>query len=413
MQAAPLALAPAAPRVLVAKDFAAYPPRARTLAVQYLDLLNVLSLPFAAILLREVISYDWRFPAERADLDRQLSMLQGLPRADLIVRTSGFAAISLSTELQQQDYAASPGVFMDSFTAWLWSSGQMESFRQAAEAYANFLSSANPMPRPHMRRLTIVVVGQGVSALSAQSQSQLFSKLRPHGTHFTRVDPANGLAILLDAASKRAAVQSPANDYLHWYIDGGPGQPAPGLTQISYAALQQPLEILLKRIQSEIDSGSMGPERLRSTIAQLKPEEIGLRNNPVLDRFSLSLLTEGSGTQIFSTTFVQWAARECIRRAQPETLVLRFAPRREVAPMNVMLSSANSPTLDPMGSLTDADMGAFYTWINLNRLSGADEMSFVAWFEDHGQALVIGPGLPRGTSSDSHMTMHQVLALVT
>jgi hypothetical protein len=34
----------------------------------------------------------------------------------------------------------------------------------------------------------------------------------------------------------------------------------------------------------------------------------------------------GSGTQIFSTTFVQWAARECLRRAQPETIVLHYAP---------------------------------------------------------------------------------------
>jgi len=47
----------------------------------------------------------------------------------------------------------------------------------------------------------------------------------------------------------------------------------------------------------------------------------------VLNRFQLSVLTEGSGTQIYSTTFVQWAARELLRRAQPLTLLARFAPR--------------------------------------------------------------------------------------
>jgi hypothetical protein len=46
----------------------------------------------------------------------------------------------------------------------------------------------------------------------------------------------------------------------------------------------------------------------------------------VLSRFQVSVLTEGSGTQVFSTTFVQWAAREAFRRAQPLTLLLRFAP---------------------------------------------------------------------------------------
>ena len=40
----------------------------------------------------------------------------------------------------------------------------------------------------------------------------------------------------------------------------------------------------------------------------------------VMQRFDVSLLTEGSGTQIFSTSFAQWAAREALRRAQPLTL---------------------------------------------------------------------------------------------
>ena len=47
----------------------------------------------------------------------------------------------------------------------------------------------------------------------------------------------------------------------------------------------------------------------------------------MLTRFQLSLLTEGSGTQVFATTFVQWAAREALRRAQPITLLARFTPR--------------------------------------------------------------------------------------
>ena len=46
----------------------------------------------------------------------------------------------------------------------------------------------------------------------------------------------------------------------------------------------------------------------------------------MLDRFQVKLLTEGSGTQIFSTTFAQWTAREALRRAQSQTLLVRFAP---------------------------------------------------------------------------------------
>jgi len=79
----------------------------------------------------------------------------------------------------------------------------------------------------------------------------------------------------------------------------------------------------------------MGPEFLRTLMARLRPADLGFSaaDDPVLDRFQVKLLTEGSGTQIFSTTFTQWAAREALRRAQPHTLLVRFAPRQRQKPM--------------------------------------------------------------------------------
>ena len=131
----------------------------------------------------------------------------------------------------------------------------------------------------------------------------------------------------------------------------------------------------------------------------------------ILERFEVSLLAEGSGTQIFSTVFAQWAARETLRRAQPLTLLVRFAPRQRQKPMNEMLSgvSANSE-FDFIGSLIDADMGAYYNWVNQQRLPGAEQSSFVVWFEGHNQALTIGPSTPRGTQSTSAVDLSQLLA---
>ena len=66
--------------------------------------------------------------------------------------------------------------------------------------------------------------------------------------------------------------------------------------------------------------------------------------------------------------------------------------------MNELLSANNDQIeVDPIGSLVDADMGAYYNWLNQQRLPGADQSSFVVWFEDHGEALAIGPAMPRGT----------------
>ena len=150
-------------------------------------------------------------------------------------------------------------------------------------------------------------------------------------------------------------------------------------------------------------------------LAQMKMEEVGLDagRDPVLNRFQLSLLTEGSGTQVFSTTFVQWAAREVLRRAQPLTVVTRYAPRQREKQMNELLAERQrAPELDPRGSLIDADMGAYYTWLNQQRLSGEGDSAFLAWFEDHDEAVAIAPKLERGKRSDIPIELAELIARI-
>ena len=67
--------------------------------------------------------------------------------------------------------------------------------------------------------------------------------------------------------------------------------------------------------------------------------------------------------------------------------------------MNELLSGTRvNAELDPVGSLVDGDMGSYYTYLNQQRLTGAEKSSFLVWFEGHNQALAIGPAMPRGTS---------------
>jgi hypothetical protein len=133
-----------------------------------------------------------------------------------------------------------------------------------------------------------------------------------------------------------------------------------------------------------------------------------------MDRFTRSIYAEGSGTQIFSTVFAQWAARETLRRAQPVSLIVRFGTRQRQQPMNAMLAvNTGSEEADPAGSLVDADMGAYYTWVNLTRLSGSEQSRFLAWSEGYNQAVAIGPGLPRGTESSQPIELERLLNLVS
>ena len=279
-----------------------------------------LPLSFLAALLREVIEYDFKFPAERVAIDHELANLSSLSSAQLAEWFHPFSALSLSSNLERLDWVNHPAQFVEQESAYLWSTHQLDAFRQAAMGYGDRLRSAFPAEPLPVRRLGIAVIGQGVAAYD----SPLFRNLRAHGTCFTQIKPDHGLDLLLAGVEARA--KSHPVPYGHWYVEGGtPARQAPLLTNVGYQALEPVRANLLKYMQTEIGHPGMGPEELRSNLARLLPEDLGIdkAGDPVLDRFQVKLFTEGSGTQIFSTTFAQWTTREALRRAQPLTLLVR------------------------------------------------------------------------------------------
>ncbi len=389
------------PSDLNAGQFSKYPPEARRLAVTHIHLLASLPLGFLPLLLRELIAYDWKFPAERRELDNQFIYLSGLSPNQLTATMAAFAKLHLSPQLERADWVNEPAQFSEQFTAHLWATHQIDAFRAAAIEYVHEVNLAAPPPPATIPRLSIVIIGEGVIA----TKYPLFRKLRPQGVYFTNVDPKNGWAAISDAIAAR--VTTHPIPFGHWYIDGATtrGLDSPACTCISYDSMQPVRAALIKKMRQVMQPGGGGPEVLRTLLAQMRPEDLGLNGTgeaAVLNRFQVSILTEGSGTQLFSTTFVQWSAREALRRAQPVTLLARFAPRQREQSMKELLAGVQqTPIPDPEGSLIDADMAAYYTWINLQRLPGADRSSFLVWFENHNQVLAISPSLPRGKTNDS------------
>lgn len=389
------------PSQLTASSFNGYPPEARALAAKNIAILTRLPLAFVPLLLRELIVYDWKFPSERGELERQFTYLGNSLQAAM----SSFAQLKLTRALEQTDWVNSPATFSEQLSAHLWATHQIDAFRAAAVEYVGKVSASAPDPPLPTHRLGIAVVGQGV----AKNDYRLFRKLRAQGTYFTHVN--GSVTALLDAVAARSKTHPVP--YGHWYIDGGANLPAPaGVTQISYQSLSAPRAALQNRMQKTYEAAVFDPEAFRTMLAQLKPEEAGLAGgDAVLNRFALSLLTEGSGTQVFSTTFVQWAAREALRRAQPLTIFARFAPRQRENQMNELLAEhQRKPELDPQGSLIDADMGAYYTWLNQQRLPGEEKSAFLAWFEDHPEAVAIAPGMERGKQSDAPVDLADLIA---
>lgn len=395
------------PKDLVPETFNGYPPEAKRLAVTRIATLQKLPLAFVPLLLRELIAYDWKFPAERRDVERQLVYLGRLSPAELADAMASFAKLSLTRELEKSDWINSPAAFSEQLTAHLWATHQIDPFRQAAVVYVRNSTAAVPDESPATHRLGIVVIGQGVE----RTDYRLFRKLSVHGVSYSKVNPANGMVTLMEAVAQRASAHP--EPYGHWYIDGGAPVPsAKGVARVSYAALAGPRTALQGRMQRTYEASVFDPEAFRSMLARTRPEDVGLGGgvDAVLDRFQLSLLTEGSGTQVFATTFVQWAAREALRRAQPLTILVRFAPRQREKPMNELLAEAqHKPELDPEGSLVDADMGAYYTWLNQQRLADAERTKFLVWFENHGDAVVVGPSFERGKRDDRPIELGELV----
>ena len=394
------------PEQLTPASFRGYPPEARQLATGEIALLQRLPLAFVPLLLRELIVYDWKFPSERADLARQFRYLESLDGAAFRAAMQAFAQLKLTHELEQIDWVNAPALFSEQLSAHLWATHQIDAFRTAAVDYVRQSTASAPDPPLATHRLGIAVIGQGVG----QNDYRLFRKLRPQGTYFTQVR-GGSVEALLEVVAKRAAANP--MPYAHWYVDGGsPLAVRAGVTRVSWDALSAPRAALQTRMQKTYEASVFDPEAFRTMLARMQPEEAGLGGgDQVLNRFELSLLTEGSGTQVFSTTFVQWAAREALRRAQPLTLLTRYAPRQREKQMNELLAEhQRPPDLDPRGSLIDADMGAYYTWLNQQRLAGDDRAAFLAWFEGHGEAVAIGPGMERGKRSDAPVELAELAA---
>jgi hypothetical protein len=388
-----------------------YPPEARGVALAHLYLLRTLPSAFTPLLLQQIQEYDWRFPAERREITGQLAYLEALTLEQRGAVLAGFARLRLPAHWSGRQVASDPGESAEQLASYLWATHQMDAFREASSAYMSSYRATARDRELATRRLGVAIIGQGVD----QSSYPLFRKLRSHGTYFTNVASANGLRILLEAVAARSMEHREA--FAHWYVEGGlPQQRAPAvppLLVISYEQLRPARQAVLAKMNQEIRAGIAGPEPLLSVLHKLRPEDLGLpagAGQSVLSHFVASLLTAGSGTQIFSTTFVQWTVRELWRRAQPLTILARFAPRQRERPMNeLLMREPTKPELDPMGSLIDADMGAFYMWLDEQRLPGAKQSSFLAWFEGHNQALVVGPGLPANTASDQSVEMQWLL----
>jgi hypothetical protein len=248
--------------------FTGYPPQARKLVAAYVSTLQRLPLAYVPSLLREVIEYDFKFPAERKALEKELANLSSLSQEQTKTWFQGFAEIQLSPELEKSDWVNAPAPFVENLSAHLWTTHQLDAFRVAALDYADRLHAVVYPEQPVIPRLGITVIGQG----AASAEEPLFRKLRPHGAYFSSVKPEGGLETLLRAVADRA--QAHPIPFGHWYIEGGEtAAHDTALTCVYYGRIGPALADLSEK--THIEHPGMGPEALRTLAARLRPADLG------------------------------------------------------------------------------------------------------------------------------------------
>lgn len=395
------------PAELTAVSFATYPAAGRAFAVEHLSFLRRLPLAVCPSFLRQIQTFDTSFPAEQRSLACQCEALGALPEDRYARLTAALVSLQLPMPMQATDWVQNPAAFITEMTALLWSSGQMNQFRAGIDA----LFAAIPARADETPRLVFAVLGKGAQVVPEKT----LRKLRRQGVLLTALKTDSAFADMRQAMLSHAtAVPEP---YAHWYVDGGSLFPQvlqdlPHATSLSYEQLGGLRERVLERMQALIASGNGGAEGMRTQLTGTSAQEAGagsLTSDPVLQRFYTELFTESSGPQIFSTSFVQWTGRELARRAQPRTLLLRYTPRAEHRDMNEMFAAKGEASLDPQGSFRDAEMGAYYNWIEMNRITAPGRLTFVAWVEDQALAVVVGASAPSDTVCSTPMTLAQAL----
>src|SRR5712664_3247809 len=117
------------PSDLKPEQFIGYPPEARKLVTGYVAALQRLPLSFLPSLLREVIDYDFKFPAERKALEKELANLRSLSAEQVNEWFQAFAQIRLSSQLEHFDWVNAPAQFVEQLSAHLWTTHQLDAFR--------------------------------------------------------------------------------------------------------------------------------------------------------------------------------------------------------------------------------------------------------------------------------------------
>ena len=438
---------------------------AAALTRDHAEVMRRLPATVHAFILIELQKWPTLFPAERRYQRALLEHLSDVAAAELqrlsagIARIEGEAALNRITERD-------PARFQDLAQAALRKQSLMPAWRREVDL---FFQQIDPMlesrlyPPDAPRRLVVQLYSRDI----AVQPEKLWARVRARGTRipltldggknrdgylralfgvrdgdqkgslFGRLQDdaafaaTDGWIVESHAALHDLVLQTPrSGDADPRAANREPRTTTPSLTGLSYERLLPYRDVLMRALFSKVQTGVESPQAFAAYARSLTiaPEPGALPNpDAIVQAFVREVLLTGNGTLFVNNTFVEWAAVQALRRAQPRLLVTRYGVRDKLKPFSSLLlfsqprSSDQIPLIeDPVGSFIDVEQLSYYVWVQAEKSAayrGKTLYLFLAESQDELLAIrsdMSGPpGSPPAAASlaDVCATMAQWLGL--
>jgi hypothetical protein len=370
------------------------------LARSHQESLARLPATIQAFVLVELQKWVTLFAPEQRYQRALLEHLSGLPVSELLQAIAGIARVEIEAGCDRL-VRGDPARFQDAAQALLRKQRLVPAWRKEVDA---FFQQINPAletelyPTDAPRRLVVQLYGSGI----AIDSNKLWSRFNRTGIRVPlRLEPTQGSEAFLQAlfggrgnggseAALFASIRETgrfnpldawiveSHQALHDLCGRSAAQASDGvLTGLSYDLLRAYREELMRALYSKVLSGVESPQAFAAYARSLKiaPAPNALLDSPdILQAFVRDVFLTGNGTLFVNNTFVEWAAVQALRRAQPRILVTRFGVRHKFRPFSSMLlfsqprASDHSPLVeDPAGSFIDVEQLSYYIWLNAEK----------------------------------------------
>jgi hypothetical protein len=372
---------------------------AATLVRAHDEVLRRLPATVHAFIVVDLQKWSTLFPAEQRYQRALLEHLSQTPADDLSRLAAGIARIETDaglTRISERD----PGRFQDQAQAALRKQNLVTAWRREIDRFFQQIDpalEARLYPPDTPRRVVLQLYGDGI----AVQPDKLWSRFRATGTRIPlRLDGVKNSGHYLRALLGGGANASETGGSLFgalrrdpaftptdaWIIEShaalhdlilketADARPPTGL---SYDRLLPYRDSLMRALFSKIQSGVESPQAFAAYARSLRlAPEPGVLLNPteVVQTFVRDVLLTGNGTLFVNNTFVEWAAAQALRRAQPRVLVARYGVRDRLKPFSSLLLFSQPRTSDviplvedPVGSFIDVEQLAYYVWVHAEK----------------------------------------------